>query len=423
MSAGPRPDPNPQEDPNRCKREDMARMRRVATGLLILAAAVWIWTRTVPEPSFWVLLARAAAEAAVIGGLADWFAVTALFRHPLGLPIPHTAIVPRNKDRIGQGLARFLRDNFLDPAILAERLRGRRLTLGLAAWLEQRPNRAALAARLTAATPALLGALDDSRLRRLLTDAVREGLSRADLRPMTRSLIQGVVDSRPFGQTIDGLIPVLAGWLTDHRASIAAIVGRQTGRWIPEAVDARIAGLVVEGLAGWLKELSDPTNPDRMRLEDWISAEIAGFAEGDRLGDLAARARRAISLSAAWEGLAGSAWADLRARIEADALKPDPRLAVEIDHALAGMAKALAADPELQARLDGVIERFLLDAIAPARSAIAGFVEKTVRSWDGKTLADRIELEAGRDLQFIRINGSIVGALVGAALHLIAPWF
>jgi len=398
-------------------------MRWLATGLLAFAALVWIWTRTVPEPSSWILLARAASEAAVIGGLADWFAVTALFRHPLGLPIPHTAIVPRNKDRIGQGLARFLRDNFLDPAILAERLRDRRLTQGLAGWLAQRPNRAALAARLTAATPALLGALDDSRIRRLLTDAVREGLSRADLRPMTQSLIQGVVDSRPFGQTIDGLIPVLAGWLTDHRTSIATIVGRQTGRWIPEAVDARIAGLVVDGLAGWLNELANPENPDRKRLEDWISDEIAGFAEGDRLSDLAARARRAISLSAAWEGLAGSAWADLRARIEADALKPDPRLAVEIDHALEGMAKALAGDPELQARLDGIIERFLLDAIAPARTAIAGFVEKTVRSWDGETLANRIELEAGRDLQFIRINGSIVGALVGAALHLIAPWF
>jgi uncharacterized membrane-anchored protein YjiN (DUF445 family) len=398
-------------------------MRWVATGLLVFAAGIWIWTRTIVDPSPWVLLVRAASEAAVIGGLADWFAVTALFRHPLGLPIPHTAIVPKNKDRIGQGLARFLRDNFLDPEILAERLRGRRLTLGLAGWMAQRPNRSALAARLTAATPALLGALDDSRLRRLLTDSVREGLSRADLRPITQSLIQGVVDSRPFGQTIDSLIPVLSGWLTAHRATIATVVGRQTGRWIPEAVDARVAGLVVEGLVGWLNELKDPSNPDRKRLEDWISNEIAGFAEGDRLSDLASRARRALSLSAAWEELAGSAWADLRARILADALKPEPRLALEIDRALEGISTALAGDPQLQARLDGIIERFLLDAIAPARSAIAGFVEKTVRSWDGKTLADRIELEAGRDLQFIRINGSIVGALAGAALHLIAPWF
>ncbi len=395
-------------------------MRWIATGLLALAAGLWAWTGTVNAPSQWVLLARAASEAAVIGGLADWFAVTALFRRPLGLPIPHTAIVPRNKDRIGQALARFLRDNFLDPVVLADRLRGRRLTLGVAGWLAQRPNRSALAARLTAATPALLGALDDSRLRRLLTDAIREGLSRADLKPMTQSLVHGIVESRPFGQTIDGLIPVLAGWLSAHRASIATIVGRQTGRWIPEAVDARIAGLVVDGLAGWLTELSDPANADRQRLEDWLSDEIAGFAEGDRLADLAMRARRAISLSAAWEALAGEAWADLRARIEADAAKPDPRLAVEIDHALAGVATALASDPALQARLDGVIERFLLDAIAPARAAIAGFVEKTVRSWDGETLANRIELEAGSDLQFIRINGSIVGALVGAALFLIS---
>jgi uncharacterized membrane-anchored protein YjiN (DUF445 family) len=260
-------------------------------------------------------------------------------------------------------------------------------------------------------------------LRRLLTDAVREGLARADLKPMTRGLILGVAESRPFGQTIDGLIPVLAGWLTQRRASIAAIVGRQTGRWIPEAIDARIAGLVVEGLAGWLGELADPAHPDRRRLEDWIADEIGGFAEGDRLAELAAKARNAIALSAAWDGLAGAAWADLRARIEADAAKPEPRFAAEIDHMLEGVARSLSEDPALQARLDGIIERFLLDAIAPARSGIASFVERTVRSWDGETLANRIELEAGRDLQFIRINGSIVGALVGAVLHLIAPWF
>jgi len=178
----------------------------------------------------------------------------------------------------------------------------------------------------------------------------------------------------------------------------------------------------VEGLAGWLSELSDPENPDRRRLEDWLSDEIAGFGEGDRLADLAVRARRAISLSAAWEGLAASAWADLRARIEADAAKPEPKLTVEIDRALAGIAEALATDESLRARLDGVIERFLLDAIAPARSAIAGFVERTVRSWDGATLANRIELEAGRDLQFIRINGTVVGALVGAALFGLSKW-
>ena len=409
-------------DPSGAKQGDLNRMRRVATGLLVVAAAIWISTRMVPDPSFWVLLIRAASEAAVIGGLADWFAVTALFRHPMGLPIPHTALVPRNKDRIAQALARFLRDNFLDPAVLADRLKGRRLTLGVSQWLGQRPNRAALAARLTAATPAILGALDDSRVRGLLTAAVRDGLARADLKPMTRSLIQGVVDSRPFGQTIDGLIPVLAEWLSTHRASIAAIVGRQTGRWIPETVDARIAGLIVDGLGGWLNDLSDPANPDRHRLEDWLTNEVAGFAEGDRLADLAARARRAISLSAAWEGLAGAAWSDLRARIEADAAKPDSRLTMEIDHALAGIAATLASDEALQARLDGVIERFLLDAIAPARQGIAGFVEKTVRSWDGETLARRIELEAGRDLQFIRINGSLVGALVGAGLFLIGHY-
>jgi uncharacterized membrane-anchored protein YjiN (DUF445 family) len=399
------------------KERDLDAMKARATGLLAFAAICWVALHFA-VPGFWTSLGRATAEAALVGGLADWFAITALFRHPLGLPIPHTAIIARNQARIGEGLGRFIRDHFLDPDELARRVRRRGAAAMLATWLGQRPNRASVAARLTATLPVLLQALDDRGVRRLFAEAIRDGLGRVDLAPIATNLLHQVADKRPFSPAIDRLVPALGGWLGDRRDSIAQIVGRQTGKWIPETIDARIAGLVVDGLRGWLDELRDPANPDRRMLEDWIAFELRVWAADDRIRTKLADARDMLAFSPAMEELAGSAWADLRARLEADAAAAEPRLAIEIDRALAHFADILAADKELQSRLDGLIERFLRDAIAPLRAGIAAHIERTVAEWDPETLTRRIEVETGRDLQFVRINGTLVGALIGALLFL-----
>src|SRR6266404_8737978 len=257
---------NPPDPIETAQRAALRRNRRLATALLIGAAAIFLATMRVKSPDFWILLVRASAEAAVVGALADWFAVTAVFRRPLGLPIPHTAVVPRNKDRIGAALGAFVANNFLTPALITAKLREIDPAGSLSSWLAQPSNAEAAAQRAMLVLPTLIGALEDPDIREFAIRAVGEQLRTADLSAVLGKTLAAMTAGEPFDTLVDRLLDALHGALDAYAPAIYEGVEERTAWWIPKVVDRRIANGIVSGLAELIGELREPGNPKRIAV-------------------------------------------------------------------------------------------------------------------------------------------------------------
>ncbi len=403
------------------QRRALRRNRLLATGLLVLAAAAFFATRLAPEPGFWLLLLRAGTEAAVVGGLADWFAVTALFRHPLGLPIPHTAIIPRSKDRIGDGLGDFVERNFLAPEIIAERLRGLAPGRRFAAWLAEPENALRAADQIAAALPYIIRSLGDPAVRDFAARSLGEQLKELDLAPVAGRMItlftaSGHYDAL-FERALDGLQALLAA----NADRIYAVVEERSRWWIPKAIDRRIAMALIEGIEEVLAELRPPDSAARQRFRAAIgdlAASLAASPERQRRFNAAKNRLIEHPETQAW--LAGI-WDELRRILLDDLAAPASRTREAARTAILSLGQTLAQDREMQARLDATVEHAAL-AVVPWRGQIGALIAEVVRGWNARTVARRLELAIGSDLQYIRMNGTLVGACVGCALYLVANY-
>ena len=400
--------------------------RRVATGLLLAMAASF--ALAVHESGHgwgWDWL-RAFAEAGMVGGLADWFAVTALFRHPMGLPIPHTALVPANKDRIALSMAGFLRGNFLTPAVVARRLGGLDMAGGVGRFLAH-PGGAdgiegggvRLREVLAEAFAEVMRALDDERVGGLLRAGLRGQLERLDLAPLAGQLLGAAMAEGRHVPLLDGALLRMGQALEDNEPLLRAMIQKHAGglmRWT--GLDTRVANAVLAGLYRLLAECAvDPEHPLRTRLEEGI----AGLAEA-LVHDPAMHRRVAALQAEALANPAMAAWMNrlgkrLRAAIHAAANDPERALAGRLGAGLAGFGEALQSDMRLRLTLNRVVRRVLVGLANRHGASIVTLVSETVRRWDGRTVARRIEAVVGRDLQYIRLNGTLVGGCVGLALH------
>ncbi|HXY99232.1 MAG TPA: DUF445 domain-containing protein [Stellaceae bacterium] len=401
------------------QRRALRRNRLLATGLLVLAAAAFFATRLAPEPGFWLLLLRAGTEAAVVGGLADWFAVTALFRHPLGLPIPHTAIIPRSKDRIGEGLGDFVERNFLAPDIIAERLRGLAPGRRFAAWLAEPGNALRAADQIAAALPYVIGSLGDPAVRDFVARSFGEQLKELDLAPAAGRLITLFTASGQYDALFDRVLDWVQALLVANADRIYAIVEERSRWWIPKAVDRRMAVALIEGIEEVLAELRLPDGAARQRFRAGIEDLAASLAVSpERRRRFNAAKNRLIEHPETQVWL-GGIWDTLRRIFLDDLAAPASRTREAARTALLSLGQALAQDREMQARLDATIEHAAL-AVVPWRGQIGTLIAEVVRGWDARTVTKRLELAIGSDLQYIRMNGTLVGACVGCALYLIA---
>jgi uncharacterized membrane-anchored protein YjiN (DUF445 family) len=401
------------------RRLGLRRSKRRATGLLVLAVLVLIGTRLVQEPSFAIRLITAAAEAAIVGGLADWFAVTALFRRPLRLPIPHTGLIPARKDEIGRSLAAFVRDQFLDPDLLIERLRRGNRAAQLAQWLGTASAADFIADRLVAIIPILLSRTDDAQLRQFLRAAAHGGLSRLDLVPTTDAVLETMVREGKHMAIADALVELVQPSLASLQEPIIARVGERTGRFFPAYFDRKIAEGVVAGVQKWLDAVRTPGSDERRRLEAWMAAEIARFRASPDYADLIRKAQETVVNHPALGHSLGTIWDEIKRELTEDAQSPSPRLRAASAEIVRSLGRLLAETPAVQQYLNAAIERVLVDYIAPWRAEIGNYIADVVAGWDGRQVADLIELQVGRDLQYIRINGTLVGALIGSGLFLL----
>jgi len=407
------------EDALERQRRALRRNRLLATGLLVLAAAAFFATRLAPTPGFWVLLLRAGAEAAVVGGLADWFAVTALFRHPLGLPIPHTAIIPRSKDRIGAGLGDFVERNFLAPEIIARRLRGLAPARRFAGWLAEPENAMRAGDQLAEALPYVVRSLGDPAVRDFVARSFGEQLKELDLAPMAGRLITLFTASGQYDALFDRALDTAQSMLAANADRIFAAVEERSRWWIPKAVDRRMAVALIEGIEEVVAELRLPDSTARERFRAAVEDLARSLALSPERQRRFNEAKNRLIEHPDMQAWLGGIWDELRRVMLDDLAAPGSRTREAMRTAILSLGQALARDPAMQARLDATIEHAAL-AVVPWRGQIGSLITEVVRGWDARTVTRRLELAIGSDLQYIRMNGTLVGAIVGCALYLIA---
>lgn len=400
------------------QRRALRRHRAGATALLLAMATVYVVASLLQPAGFWIDLVRAGSEAALVGGLADWFAVTALFRRPLGLPIPHTAVIPNSKDRIGQGLGRFIERHFLEPGLVADRLRGAAISRRLGAWLTERANAELVSGRMIVVAGFVFGSLNDQKLRRQVQLVLRRQLREADIAPALAALVDVLRQGGTHHQLFDHVVAAIRHYIDTHRDRIVELVEERSHWWVPGRIDRRVAKAITKGLVDYLDGLSDRDHAARDSFDKSIRRLSADLRESpawrQRIGEWREQVLASPQVGSSFEAL----WTAMRESLEAGFAHPQSRLQTPLTGLLQSIGRALAEDPAVQARMDRRVEEMVLALMVPWREDIGRFVADVVGGWDTTTIVDRVELAVGPDLQYIRINGTLVGAVVGCLIYL-----
>ena len=400
-------------------------MRAVATGLLVLMAAIYLAARLYEPVHPVVGFVRAFAEAAMVGGLADWFAVTALFRHPLGIPIPHTAIIPRNKDRIGDTLALFLRDNFLTPAVVARRMRRVDVASAAGRFLTVAPDSGgrfkAGASRLVAN---MLESFDQERLGGMVKSALSARIGELNLAPLLGQALSAAIAEQRHLPLLDGIIRWAGKTLSANDQLVRDMVHKRAGgilRWT--GLDERLANAIIDGLQKMLDEMAtEPDHPLRAKAEEGLATLAHDLQHDKKMQTRVANLRDEILENPAMRRWLDGLWESARAALLRAARDPDAALAGKFGEALRQLGETLQSDETLRITINRFARRTAVGVTASYGDGIVRLVSDTVRGWDAQTITDRVENAVGRDLQFIRVNGTVVGGLVGVALHAIDMW-
>ena len=414
-SAAPAPSTSADADQ---RRADLRRMKRTATGLLVGATIVFLVTRVREDATPWLGYVRATAEAAMVGAVADWFAVTALFRHPLGIPVPHTAIIPARKDDIGRGLGAFVQQNFLTASVVQERLAGISLGARLGEWLAEPEHADRVADQAAGVLRSTLETLRDEDVQESLEAAVAQRVRALEAGPvLARGIDLAVADGR-HQEVLSVVLRKVAEAVVENEDLLRSRLEEETPRWLPSRVDDRIFDRVHTGLQRFLWEVAeDEDHPLRdtldervRRLADDLSRSPSMRARADQLKD------ELIDHPALREW-SSTMWADLKAALLERADDPDSDLRRRLAGTVRSLGERLRDDPTLQARVDEWIATTAVEVVERSKGEVGDVIATTVARWDPAEATDRIELQVGRDLQFIRINGTVVGGLVGLLIY------
>ncbi|WP_225207425.1 DUF445 domain-containing protein [Novosphingobium huizhouense] len=397
-------------------------MRLIATGLLVAMAALFLVSRAlVPLHPGWGYL-RAFAEAAMVGGLADWFAVTALFRRPLGLPIPHTAIIPENKDRIADSMAAFLRDNFLTPQVVARRMQGFAAARLAGQFLANpRGSESRLREGASSLLADVLESLDQEKLGGLAKGAVRAQVERLDLAPLLGQMLGAMVADGRHMPLVESGIRKAAHLLEANEDMIRAMIHERANALMRFArLDERLANTILDGLYKLLAEtVVIPDHPLRLKIEEGLQQLAHDLVHDAAMRARVERMKAEVLANPAFAAWLDALWERARARLLRAVREPGGALSGQLGSSLGELGRALQHDPRLQHLVDRFARRTLVGVATRYGDQIVRLVSETVRRWDARTVTDRIEGAVGRDLQFIRINGTLVGGLVGVAIHAI----
>lgn len=397
-------------------------MRLVATLLLIAMTAVFILTKVIKWDQPWIPYLRAFAEAAMVGACADWFAVVALFRHPLGLPIPHTGIVPANKNRIADALGRFISNNFLARKTVNGKLARIDIAGAGAKWIADPENAAKIAVFCSRALPDLVKLLPENRIRAAVDGIARRGAQSVPAAPLSAHILEALWADGEAQALLDRAIVYTGDVLFHNKEQIHKTVSQKSPVWMPKWIDAMLADRVVDGLIVTLAKMRDPNHPWRRELQKSVEKLIRNLAEDPKFLARGEEIKTRVLADPVLSRQAETLWSKMEAGIFSDLTTRGEDIAKAISVALSGMGEWLLSDPAVIAGLNRRIRLMALRALPPRRREIGAYIAEVVRNWDSTTLVEKLELSVGQDLQYIRINGTLVGGFVGLAIHALSQW-
>ncbi|QIQ04645.1 DUF445 domain-containing protein [Streptomyces liangshanensis] len=405
------------------KRRGVRRMKTTASGLLLLVAVIYVlatWAKNSGVDG-WPGYVAAAAEAGMVGALADWFAVTALFRRPLGLPIPHTAIIPNKKDQLGTSLGAFVGENFLSADVVRARLRALGIGGRLGSWLAEPSHADRVTAELSTALRGALTVLRDSDVQAVVGEAITRRADAAEIAPGLGKMLDRIVSDGAHHRAVDLICARAHDWLVEHGDSVMDAVQGGAPGWTPRFVDRRIGDRVYRELLRFVTEMRDmPGHPARGAIDRFLR-DFAADLQSDT--DTRARVERLKSDLLARpevQDIIASAWSSVRGMIISAASDDHSELRLRARASLLSLGARLATDGRLQAKVEGWVEDAAGYVVSTYRGEITSLISDTVKSWDATDTSRKIEANIGRDLQFIRINGTVVGALAGLVIYTVS---
>lgn len=401
------------------------RTRRLATALLIVMLAVLILANVFLSAHPSVGYVRAFAEAAVVGALADWFAITALFRQPLGLPIPHTAIIPRNKNRIGESLGRFVESNFASPEVVAAKLARVDLSGKLATWLSQQGRTDLFADYVTRLIPELLDSVDERHVQRFVSAGMLEKAARVDLGPLLGEAVVMLTAEKRHQRLLDKLLREADEYVTANESRIRQRVRENTAWfWQRLSMDEKVGESVVAALREVVAEIArDPEHPLRLRLDAAIGKLASDLATSPQYREqIAAHARKLLE-HPALRDYADGVWRDIRNGMREDIDSEESAIRAWVRSVMESGTNTIIQDPGLRERLNNWMRDVLVEAVQSHQRDVGRLIADTVGEWDTETVTRRIERQVGEDLQYIRINGTLIGGLIGLTIYTLAHAF
>jgi len=402
----------------RSRRRQLVVAKRAATALLAGVSVVFFVAAVWGGDATWVGYVEATAAASMVGGLADWFAVTALFRRPLGLPIPHTAIIVERKDQFGATLADFMRESFLTREVLVDRVRAAGVVGRLGAWLSKEENAARVAGEAAGAAVAGADLLRDDDVHRALEDLVRERVENVPLAPLAGRALRFFTQNGRHEEVLDAALQGLERYLAVHGKDLRQQMGARSPWWLPGAVEDRIFDRLLDGARAVLHDMAADRGHDLRRQFDarlrLLAAELETSVDLRERGE---RLKHDLLSQPQVRDWVASLWADAKGQLRAQACDPDSQLRRRMVDGVMAAGRRLQDDPELAATVQTAVERAVGYLAEHFDGDIAAFISGTIARWDAEETASRLELLLGPDLQFVRINGTVVGAIAGLGLH------
>jgi len=403
---------------------DLRRMQRLATGLLVAAGVLFVLTSIFRDVAPWVPFVRAFAEAAMVGAFADWFAVTALFRHPLGIPIPHTAIIPKRKPQIAVGFGHFIAHNFLDPDQITTRIRSQNLVKRLAKWLRSPERANQIADAVTEIIRGILNVIDDDEVSRALSRGLNQRLETIRAAPLVGRFLGILLAGDRQRDALVQLINLLAEVIATNENEIRRRIARELPPWVPRIVDRRIYERLLEGVQRLLDELrGNPDHPVYHQFAGLIDRWIVDLQFDPQMQQQIDGLKHELINHPVAQELVRMSWRDLKLTLLEQSVTSSSSLRRSIVVAVERFADLIEDNDEWYEKIENWMTEAVVALVGRYRHVIGEFVTQVVNSWDTQMTTRKIELQFGRDLQFIRINGTIVGGLVGLIIYSVSLLF
>ena len=406
---------------NAAKAASLRYMKRLATGLLIVMAVIFALAFAFQHRYPWLEYVRAAAEGGMVGALADWFAVTALFRHPMGLKIPHTAIIERKKDQIGESLGEFVQENFLSREVVDVKLQQLDVAGSVGRWLEKEKSATRVAQEAATVIGAVLEVLDDRDVLVLIESLAKKHMLAPEWSSTLGRIMQRVIEDGHHKPAIDLLAERAEKWVAVNRGMIISTVSQHSPSWVPSLVDSLLGEKIHRELTKFVAGVrANPTHPMRLSIDTWLKTFATDMQNDPLMVEKVEALKHSLLGDPQLRELAATSWSSVKAALVDAMNNPESELRRSMVAGIRDLGRRLSGDEQLAAKVNLWVSNAAGYVIDNYRGQITSLITDTVARWDGKETSDKIELQVGRDLQFIRINGTVVGSLAGLAIFSLA---